>query len=81
MVNSLGFLLASEIPDLILEKPETQTHELMQRKTEKPNKSLLSLAKGSGMVQPSTTENFETARLHSFQPRLNQHQQKAKWGA
>lgn len=43
-------------PRLDAGKPETQTHQLVQRR--KNYKSLLSLVKGSGKVQPNKTENF-----------------------
>lgn len=64
VVNSLSFLFASEIPDLMLEKPETQTHQLVQRR-KNYNKSLLSLVEGSGKVQPNKTENFWIISFYS----------------
>ena len=54
MVSSLGFLFASNVPDLEVKKSATWKHH-----RHIPNKSLLSLAKGAGKGQPNKTENFE----------------------
>lgn len=62
----MNFLLASYIPDQVLEKLMTRKCQQIQTKIALPilhKKKLFTLAKGPGIVQPHKTEKFQTITI------------------